>query len=194
MAQLPAHLKDYVEVKDRLPTFLKQFPDGCVTCEIIGDPDKIFERTPNAVIVKASLWENSDSNRPLAEGFAQEYAEGRMSNSFVEICETSAIGRALANMGIQGNEKRPSREEMMSVDNAKGAFAETTLKLEQCLNELENDPLCQLDAKRLEQGRKLWDTAQNCIATKNEDRKIKQQMERAMDKLTKENLETRSNG
>ena len=62
------------------------------------------------------------------------------------------------------------------------------------MNELENDPLCQLDSKRLEQGRKLWDTAQNCIATKNEDRKIKQQMERAMDKLTKENLETRSNG
>ena len=106
---LPAHLKDYVEVKDRLPTFLKQFPEGCVTCEIIGDPDKVFERTPNAVIVKASLWENSDSNRPLAEGFAQEYAAGRMSNSFVEICETSAIGRALANMGIQCNEQRPSR-------------------------------------------------------------------------------------
>lgn len=191
---LPAHLKDYVEVKDRLPTFLKQFPEGCVTCEIIGDPDKVFERTPNAVIVKASLWENSDSNRPLAEGFAQEYAEGRMSNSFVEICETSAIGRALANMGIQGNEKRPSREEMMSVDNANNAFAETTIKLQQCLHELENDPLCKLSAKRIGQGLKLLKVAEELVAKKDSDRDIKQQMERAIDKLTKENLESRNRG
>ena len=63
---LPAHLKDYVEVKDRLPTFLKQFPEGCVTCEIIGDPDKVFERTPNAVIVKASLTSQSLSVPPAS--------------------------------------------------------------------------------------------------------------------------------
>ena len=191
---LPAHLKDYVEVKDRLPTFLKQFPEGCVTCEIIGDPDKVFESTPNAVIVKASLWENSDSNRPLAEGFAQEYAEGRMSNSFVEICETSAIGRALANMGIQGNEKRPSREEMMSVDNANNAFAETTIKLQQCLHELENDPLCKLSAERIGQGLQLLKVAEELVAKKDSDRNIKQKMERAIDTLTKENLESRNRG
>ena len=38
-------------------------------------------------------------------------------DAWMENCETSAIGRALANWNYQGNgKKRPSREEMSKVD------------------------------------------------------------------------------
>ena len=51
---------------------------------------------------------------PDATGHAQEHVteKGVNSTSALENCETSAIGRALANLGYAAKGKRPSREEM----------------------------------------------------------------------------------
>jgi len=55
----------------------------------------------------------------LATGYAEEHHTDRgvNSTSHMENCETSAIGRALANYGYAGSDpsKRPSREEMTKV-------------------------------------------------------------------------------
>jgi len=57
---------------------------------------------------------------PTATGYAHEIRSDRGVNatSFVENCETSAIGRALANCGYATHGKRPSREEMSKVSRA----------------------------------------------------------------------------
>jgi len=54
---------------------------------------------------------------PTSTGYAFEVDGGYGANktSALENCETSAIGRALANMGLHGN-KRASREEMSKVE------------------------------------------------------------------------------
>ena len=72
-------------------------------------------------IFKAELWEGDTL---MATGYAEEHhtEKGVNSTSHMENCETSAIGRALANCGYAGSDpsKRPSREEMAKVVRYEG--------------------------------------------------------------------------
>ena len=64
--------------------------------------------------MKASVFRGSGYDAPDGTGYAFEVdGQGGMANrtSALENCETSAIGRALANIGYSGA-KRPSQEEM----------------------------------------------------------------------------------
>ena len=111
------NLDNYDEVKDRLPLFYEQFPDGRITTEVISEDS-------TGVTIKAYLWRNADEQAmgaPLATGLAREVPGGRI-DKYTENGETSAIGRALANYNLIGekgqkNQKRPSREEMESADS-----------------------------------------------------------------------------
>jgi hypothetical protein len=68
-------------------------------------------------IVKAYLFKNAEDGVAWATGYAEETVTSRGVNqtSALENCETSAIGRALANAGYAAKGKRPSREEMTKV-------------------------------------------------------------------------------
>ena len=111
------NLDNYDEVKDRLPLFYEQFPDGRITTEVISEDS-------TGVTIKAYLWKNPEEQEmgaPLATGIAREVPGGRI-DKYTENGETSAIGRALANYNLIGekgqkNQKRPSREEMESADS-----------------------------------------------------------------------------
>ena len=110
-------LNDYEMVKDRIPLFYEKYPEGRITCDII---------TENAdwVTMKAYLWgslEAQVANAPLSTGIARE-TPGGFIDKYYENCETSAIGRALANLNMfDGN--RPSREEMESAQSMQAARA-----------------------------------------------------------------------
>jgi len=68
-------------------------------------------------IVKAYLFKDAKDSVAWATGYAEETVTNRGVNqtSALENCETSAIGRALANAGYAPKGKRPSREEMTKV-------------------------------------------------------------------------------
>ena len=108
------NLENYDEVKDRIPLFYEQFPDGRITTEIISEDS-------TGVTIKAYLWKNAEEqvmNAPLATGLAREFPGGRI-DKYTENGETSAIGRAIANFNLIGekgkkNRTFPSREEMES--------------------------------------------------------------------------------
>jgi hypothetical protein len=76
--------------------------------------------TPGAdiCVIRAELWLEDVC---IATGYAEEVRGAGNVNrtSHVENCETSAVGRALANAGMAGTDvnKRPSREEMAKVQN-----------------------------------------------------------------------------
>ena len=106
-------LKDYEEVKDRIPKFREQYPEGRVITDLISSVDDL-----SVVVFRASLY-HDDSDVPLSTGWAFEREGSTPVNrtSHLENCETSAIGRALANIGICGK-NRPSREEMQKKANS----------------------------------------------------------------------------
>jgi len=105
-------LSQYEEVKDRIPKFYKQYPEGRIITDIVSDPNEL-----ETVIFKAELYRNFEDSVPLSTGFAYEKeGEGYINKtSHVENAETSAIGRALANITMHGS-KRPSKEEMNKVE------------------------------------------------------------------------------
>jgi hypothetical protein len=114
------NLEDYETVEDRLTKFWKDYPDGRISTQII-------EHTLQRFIIQAAIYRTEVDAQPWSTGFAEETVSTRgvNSTSALENCETSAIGRALANAGYASKGKRPSREEMVKVKAAEPkAFAE----------------------------------------------------------------------
>ena len=85
--------KQYVEVNERLRYFRENYKDWSLESSVI-------EKTENSIIIKATIKDNE--GRVRATGLAEEIKGSTFINktSYVENCETSAWGRALANLGI----------------------------------------------------------------------------------------------
>lgn len=110
------NLEDYETVEERLVKFWKDHPDGQIHT-------KVLEHTQARFIVEASIYRTEADARPWTTGLAEETVQGRGVNatSALENCETSAIGRALANAGYATKGKRASREEMSKVASKSAA-------------------------------------------------------------------------
>jgi len=144
------NLDDYVSVQERIHLFWKDYPNGRIVTSLESPIDN-FERCR----YRACVYKDHTTGDYLADatGYAFEVAGAGMANktSHEENCETSAIGRALANLGYATSQKdRPSREEM-----AKVARPPTPLKAVEVAPEGPPHPLAEYieqDAK----DRKVW--------------------------------------
>lgn len=107
------NLQDYETVESRLEKWHDKFPDSRVETELI-------EASNTRFVVFAKLFKTEADPKPCATGLAFETIteKGVNSTSALENCETSAIGRALANAGFAAKGKRASREEMAKVVNS----------------------------------------------------------------------------
>jgi hypothetical protein len=115
------NLDDYQPVEDRLRAFYEQYPDGRVITELVY-------QDAERCIIKTSLYRDHNPETPVwATGFAEEVKTDRGVNatSYVENCETSSTGRALANANFAPKGKRPSREEMTKAARREAAPAFT---------------------------------------------------------------------
>ena len=106
------NLADYETVETRLEKWHAQFPDGRLETELV-------EASNTRFIVVCKLFKTEADAKPCSSGIASETISDRGVNatSALENCETSAIGRALANAGFAAKGKRASREEMVKVVN-----------------------------------------------------------------------------
>ena len=104
--------KQYETVALRVQKFREKHPDYRLITEII-------ERTDACVVMRAAIY-NGDTL--LATGHAEEYRKASEINktSALENCETSAIGRALASLGLGGTEFASADEVARAVSGAKG--------------------------------------------------------------------------
>jgi len=108
------NLTDYETVEDRLVRFWAEHGPGARVETVMMSYDG------DSCIFRAEVYFKNSETVPTATGYAHEIRSDRGVNatSFVENCETSAIGRALANCGYATHGKRPSREEMSKVSRA----------------------------------------------------------------------------
>ena len=102
------NLDDYEPVENRITAFWVKYPAGRIITSIVAVDEK-------QIVIKAEIFTDREDPRPATVDFAQEYIGGSKltQNSWLEVCATSAIGRALADLDfVKTKGKRPSREEM----------------------------------------------------------------------------------
>lgn len=97
--------KNYYAVNQRIMAFRELFPDGSIQTEIISLEGGVCT-------IKASAYD--EGGVLLATGHAQEKEKASYINetSFIENCETSAVGRCLGFLGIGATESIASKEEV----------------------------------------------------------------------------------
>jgi membrane protein involved in colicin uptake len=124
---IPIKGKKYVLVKTRLQYFREHYKNGKIETEILHFDSE-------SVMIKASAYVDDTL---VATGIAHEVKDASYINktSFVEVCETSAIGRCLGIMGIgitdsvatwdEVNNAQKQQEAMEKVDELRNYKANT---------------------------------------------------------------------
>jgi hypothetical protein len=97
---------EYATVAERVTAFYAAFPFGRIVTELV-------ERDPRQVTFRAAVYRGVDETFPAATGWASEReGDGDVNTvACLENAETSAIGRALANLGFSASRRRASRDE-----------------------------------------------------------------------------------
>ena len=109
MAATP--LENYEPVEERIARFYEKHPSGRIVTDLVsaeGEPGK------TRWIVKAFVFRDQSDVEPAGSGYAFEIDGAGMAQktAALETCETSAVGRALAQAGFSGS-RRVTREEMV---------------------------------------------------------------------------------
>ena len=97
--------KNYIEVNQRIKAFRMVYPNGSITTEIVS--------LENGVVTMQTTVRD-DEGKILATGYAYEKENSTFINktSFIENCETSAVGRALGMCGFGIDTSVASYEEV----------------------------------------------------------------------------------
>jgi hypothetical protein len=119
-ARMSFNPADYASVDERLPLFWKDCARGRIITELVVDDG-------TRIVIKAELYADIADPVPTTTGYAEEIRGSSMVNktSALENCETSAVGRALANYQYQGAKKRASLEEVVKVYRQGGELSAT---------------------------------------------------------------------
>lgn len=120
--------KEYAEVNQRIKAFRMVHPNGTITTDIVSIENGI-------VLMKASI--TDDEGRLIGTGYAYEKEKSSFINqtSYIENCETSAVGRALGMCGFGIDTSVASAEEVQNaIINQKAPLDKTILAKAQALN------------------------------------------------------------
>lgn len=101
--------KKYVLVSDRILAFNAEYPKGSIVTELLSQPEA------ELVVMKATVYPQGSDQYIKFVGHSQaKWGDGYINKtSALENCETSAVGRALAMMGIGVIDSIASADEMV---------------------------------------------------------------------------------
>lgn len=107
--------KDYVLVSDRILYFNENYENGSIHTELLTDPGN------ELIVIRATVFPDASNYHRKFTGYSQErVGEGFINKtSALENAETSAVGRALAMMGIGVIESIASADEINKAINHK---------------------------------------------------------------------------
>lgn len=110
------NLEDYETVDERIHKFWEKYPNGRI---ITSDPIIVrnVEGAPLQYVFRCEVYRDISDPVPSATGTAEEIVGSSPVNrtSALENAESSAIGRALANLSFSKKGTRPSQTEMAKV-------------------------------------------------------------------------------
>lgn len=122
------NLDEYITVSERVERFYEKYPEGRIITNVIE-----LNHETGFVLIQAMVYRASTDTQPSATGHASETRGDSYinKNSFVENCETGAVGRALALLGFEVKRGFASREELektarMTPDKAARAASSTS--------------------------------------------------------------------
>ncbi len=109
--------EDYVPVAERIEQFYAAYPQGRLLTSIIE-----HDREAGFVLIRAEAYRNPEDTMPASTGHAFEVRGESYVNktSYLENCETSSVGRALALLGFEVKRGIASREEMEKTARGSG--------------------------------------------------------------------------
>lgn len=101
--------KNYADVANRVNAFRKLFPNGCIKTDIVSLENGVC-------VIKAQCFDENE--RLLSTGTAYEKEGNSFINktSYIENCETSAVGRALGFIGIGVENDIASVQEVLNAE------------------------------------------------------------------------------
>lgn len=113
--------KGYVQVNERVKGFRELCPNGRIETDIV-------DLTDGVVTMKAYVYD--EEGKLLSTGYAQEKETSSYINktSFIENCETSAVGRALGWCGIGVDGSMASAEEVANAITNQNKYKENEKK------------------------------------------------------------------
>lgn len=154
--------KSYVLVSDRIIYFNEQYPNGSITTELVSDP------MSDIVIIKATIYpsgiepdmvttkkrEDGDAYDviPIGSRYFTGYSQAVKGAGFInktsalENAETSAVGRALAMMGIGVIDSVASVDE---INKAKGTDPDLAKKKAELFQAFKNAGITDFDKQKL---------------------------------------------
>ena len=99
--------KEYAEVNQRIKAFRMVYPTGAIMTEMLSNENGVC-------VFRATVFADSGSTMPLSTGTAYEKEGSTFINktSYIENCETSAVGRALGMAGFGIDTSVASAEEV----------------------------------------------------------------------------------
>ena len=99
--------KEYVEVNERIKYFREKYPEWSIITEI--------QKLENGFcLIKASAIDEDDNVRATGHAYENENSTFINKTSYIENCETSAIGRCLGVLGIGIDTSVASAEEVQT--------------------------------------------------------------------------------
>lgn len=113
--------KAYVPVTERIKAFWEAYPDGKITTIMLSNNDGVC-------MFEAEIYKDRKSITPDVTGHAREVETSSYINktSYIENCETSAVGRALGILGIGIDADIASAEEVSNAIYAQTTTADKT--------------------------------------------------------------------
>ena len=135
--------KSYAEVPQRVKAFRKLYPCGRIETEIVSLENGV-------VIFKATIYD--EENKVLSNGYAYEKENSTFINktSYIENCETSAVGRALGFLGLGIDTSIASAEEVANAIKQQNTPAVSEELKEQILK-----------AEKMEDLKEIWNNNAN---------------------------------
>ena len=101
---------EYITVSERIEKFYAKFPQGRILTNIIE-----HSAETGFILIRAEVYRDPEDALPAATGHAYELRSAGhvQAGSYVEVCETSSVGRALALLGFEVRRGVASREEVI---------------------------------------------------------------------------------